>query len=47
MIRLHMCWGNYSGPHHHDVALVEILEPVFKANVAAYSFEGAHPRQRS
>ena len=29
MIRLHMCWGNYAGPHHHDVALSEILEPVF------------------
>jgi hypothetical protein len=27
MIRLHICWGNYSGPHHHDVALSEILEP--------------------
>jgi len=43
-IRLHMCWGNYSGPHHHDVALSEILEPVLRANVGAYSFEGANPR---
>jgi 5-methyltetrahydropteroyltriglutamate--homocysteine methyltransferase len=44
MIRLHMCWGNYSGPHHHDVALGEILEPVLGANVGAYSFEGANPQ---
>ena len=44
MIRLHMCWGNYSGPHHHDVALSEILEPVLAANVAACSFEGANPQ---
>jgi methionine synthase II (cobalamin-independent) len=33
-----------SGPHHHDVALSEILEPVLGANVAAYSFEGANPQ---
>ena len=39
-----MCWGNYSGPHHHDVALGEILEPVLGANVGAYSFEGANPQ---
>jgi 5-methyltetrahydropteroyltriglutamate--homocysteine methyltransferase len=44
MIRLHMCWGNYSGPHHHDVPLSEILQPVLAANVAAYSFEGANPQ---
>jgi 5-methyltetrahydropteroyltriglutamate--homocysteine methyltransferase len=44
MIRLHMCWGNYAGPHHHDVALNEILEPVLAANVGAYSFEAANPR---
>jgi 5-methyltetrahydropteroyltriglutamate--homocysteine methyltransferase len=43
-IRMHICWGNYSGPHHHDVPITEILEPVFKANVGAYSFEGANPR---
>ena len=43
-IRLHICWGNYSGPHHHDVALTEILEPVLGANVGAYSFEAANPR---
>jgi 5-methyltetrahydropteroyltriglutamate--homocysteine methyltransferase len=43
-IRLHICWRNYSGPHHHDVALREILEPVLGANVGAYSFEAANPR---
>jgi 5-methyltetrahydropteroyltriglutamate--homocysteine methyltransferase len=43
-IRLHLCWGNYEGPHHHDVPLRDIIEPVFRANVGAISFEGANPR---
>jgi len=44
MIRLHMCWGNYTGPHNRDVALSEILEAVLAAKVGAYSFEAANPR---
>jgi 5-methyltetrahydropteroyltriglutamate--homocysteine methyltransferase len=43
-IRLHLCWGNYEGPHNHDVPLREIIETVFHANVGAISFEGANPR---
>ena len=43
-IRLHLCWGNYEGPHHHDVPLGEIIEPVLKANVGAISFEASNPR---
>ena len=43
-MRLHVCWGNYEGPHHHDVALRDIIEIVFEARPAAISFEAANPR---
>jgi 5-methyltetrahydropteroyltriglutamate--homocysteine methyltransferase len=43
-MRIHLCWGNYEGPHNHDVALREILEVVFEARPAAISFEAANPR---
>ena len=43
-IRLHLCWGNYEGPHHLDVALKDIIDLVLKANADAISFEGANPR---
>ena len=43
-IRLHICWGNYEGPHHHDVELGEILPIVARANVGALCFENANPR---
>jgi 5-methyltetrahydropteroyltriglutamate--homocysteine methyltransferase len=43
-IRLHLCWGNYEGPHNHDVPLRDIIEAVFHAHVGAISFEGANPR---
>ena len=42
--RLHLCWGNYEGPHHHDVALAEIIEIAFAARTTAVSFEGSNPR---
>jgi 5-methyltetrahydropteroyltriglutamate--homocysteine methyltransferase len=42
--RIHLCWGNYEGPHHHDVALEEILDVVFTARPAGISFEAANPR---
>ena len=41
---MHLCWGNYEGPHNHDVPLREILEIVFRARPAAISFEAANPR---
>jgi len=43
-MRLHVCWGNYEGPHHYDVPLAQVLPTVFKARPAAISFEGANPR---
>lgn len=43
-MRLHLCWGNYEGPHHHDVPLKEIIRDVLEARPAGLSFEGANPR---
>jgi 5-methyltetrahydropteroyltriglutamate--homocysteine methyltransferase len=43
-VRLHLCWGNYEGPHVHDVPLETILPAVLKAKAAVISFEGANPR---
>ena len=43
-MRLHVCWGNYEGPHHRDVALGDIIDVVFAARPAAISFEAANPR---
>jgi 5-methyltetrahydropteroyltriglutamate--homocysteine methyltransferase len=43
-IRLHLCWGNYEGPHHLDIPLRDIIDIVLKANADAVSFEGANPR---
>jgi 5-methyltetrahydropteroyltriglutamate--homocysteine methyltransferase len=43
-MRMHVCWGNYEGPHHLDVPLREILDLVFAARPAAVSFEAANPR---
>jgi 5-methyltetrahydropteroyltriglutamate--homocysteine methyltransferase len=43
-IRLHLCWGNYEGPHHYDVALADILDIVLRARPNGISFEAANPR---
>jgi 5-methyltetrahydropteroyltriglutamate--homocysteine methyltransferase len=43
-MRLHLCWGNYEGPHHHDVPLREIIDLVLQARPAGLSFEAANPR---
>jgi 5-methyltetrahydropteroyltriglutamate--homocysteine methyltransferase len=43
-LRLHLCWGNYEGPHHHDVPLADIIELIFAARPHAISFEAANPR---
>jgi len=43
-MRLHLCWGNYEGPHHHDVPLEDILDIVLLARPSAISFEAANPR---
>ncbi|MEO8691952.1 MAG: cobalamin-independent methionine synthase II family protein [Acidimicrobiales bacterium] len=43
-MRMHLCWGNYEGPHNHDIALQEILPTVLRARPCALSFEAANPR---
>jgi 5-methyltetrahydropteroyltriglutamate--homocysteine methyltransferase len=43
-MRLHLCWGNYEGPHHRDVAIADIIDIVLKARPAGLSFEAANPR---
>jgi 5-methyltetrahydropteroyltriglutamate--homocysteine methyltransferase len=43
-MRLHLCWGNYEGPHHRDIPLRELLPVALKAKPQALSFEGANPR---
>lgn len=43
-VRLHVCWGNYDGPHVFDVALAEILPNLYRANVGALVLSMANPR---
>jgi 5-methyltetrahydropteroyltriglutamate--homocysteine methyltransferase len=43
-MRLHLCWGNYEGPHHRDIPLEEIIGVALRARPQALSFEGANPR---
>ena len=43
-VRLHICWGNYEGPHTHDIPLVKVLPLLFKAKPMALLIEGANPR---
>jgi 5-methyltetrahydropteroyltriglutamate--homocysteine methyltransferase len=43
-LRMHLCWGNYASPHHHDIPLAEIIETVFTARPATVLFEAANPR---
>lgn len=43
-IRVHVCWGNYPGPHHRDVPLREIVDVVLGVRAGAVSFEAANPR---
>ena len=43
-VRLHVCWGNYGGPHHCDVPLEQIITDVLKVNAATIYVEGANPR---
>jgi 5-methyltetrahydropteroyltriglutamate--homocysteine methyltransferase len=43
-LRLHVCWGNYQGPHHCDIEMKKILPTVLKAKPQALSFEGSNPR---
>ncbi len=43
-VRLHVCWGNYAGPHHKDVALDEIIGEALRVNAGTIYVEGANPR---
>lgn len=43
-IRMHICWGNYEGPHHHDIPLEALLPVVIKAKPQALLFEASNPR---
>jgi 5-methyltetrahydropteroyltriglutamate--homocysteine methyltransferase len=44
LLRMHLCWGNYEGPHHCDVALADVIDIVFLAKPPAISLEAANPR---
>jgi len=43
-LRMHVCWGNYEGPHDHDIALEKILPIILKARPSTILFEAANPR---
>jgi 5-methyltetrahydropteroyltriglutamate--homocysteine methyltransferase len=43
-VRIHICWGNYEGPHDHDIELRRILPIVLRLKARALSFEAANPR---
>ena len=43
-VRLHLCWGNFEGPHNHDIPLRDIIEMVLAMPVGGISFEAANPR---
>jgi 5-methyltetrahydropteroyltriglutamate--homocysteine methyltransferase len=43
-MRMHVCWGNYEGPHDHDIPLERVISTVLKARPATVLFEAANPR---
>jgi 5-methyltetrahydropteroyltriglutamate--homocysteine methyltransferase len=43
-MRIHLCWGNYEGPHHTDIPLRDIIEAILTARPAAISVEASNPR---
>ncbi|MFM5954878.1 MAG: cobalamin-independent methionine synthase II family protein [Novosphingobium sp.] len=43
-MRMHVCWGNYEGPHDHDIPLDRVIDIVIKARPATVLFEAANPR---
>lgn len=45
-IRLHCCWGNWDGPHIHDVPLADVIAVYYRANVGAFSIPFANPRHQ-
>lgn len=43
-VRIHICWGNYEGPHDHDIDLAKVMPAILKAKAKAIAFEAANPR---
>ena len=43
-LRIHVCWGNYEGPHTHDVDLAKLANIILGVNAMAFSIEAANPR---
>jgi 5-methyltetrahydropteroyltriglutamate--homocysteine methyltransferase len=43
-IRLHVCWGNYGGPHTHDIPLADLLPLLYEADVGGLLISGGNPR---
>jgi 5-methyltetrahydropteroyltriglutamate--homocysteine methyltransferase len=43
-LRIHICWGNYEGPHNHDVELKDIIDIILRAKVSGISLEACNPR---
>ena len=43
-VRLHLCWGNYEGPHHCDIGLEKIVGAIMRAKPSTILFEAANPR---
>jgi 5-methyltetrahydropteroyltriglutamate--homocysteine methyltransferase len=43
-LRLHLCWGNFEGPHHRDIPLDDVFPAAMRSRASAVSFEGANPR---
>ena len=43
-VRMHLCWGNYEGPHHLDIGLDKIIGAILRAKPSTILFEAANPR---
>ncbi len=43
-LRMHVCWGNYEGPHDHDIPLERVVDVIIRARPSTILFEGANPR---
>ena len=44
MVRLHVCWGSFHGPHEADIPLRDVIDIIFKVNAGSYSIEASNPR---
>lgn len=46
-VRMHTCWGNYEGPHHHDISLELILPEIYEADISGLLIEQANPSHQA